>query len=310
MRRLGILVACVLVVIPAKAQEARCSYRDVYVQVRTHDGRPATRIEPSALTAKIQGKSAAIVSVQPVKEIRAVFLLDASGSMNYEAPHWSAALNVVRVLANALPTNTQIAFAARSLKMSRSLPVSLDTRAKLDEELAALNINAYQKDNRTALWDWVSDAIDLFEHTKPGDTVFLISDGGDNASKRRYEDVEKQLAVAGVRLNTIIIPPLPNNSARWPDTWETPEEEEGARQLQRLAISSGGTAVFVQTTKQNEYARTLNTLATDFGWVLRIRDEHSVKRWASWKLEVVDQEGRTLHGVDTKFPRLWPPCIQ
>jgi hypothetical protein len=88
---------------------------------------------------------------------------------------------------------------------------------------------------RTALLDALRESVRMFGTPQNGDMLLLISDGEDNSSSSREGALSDTLIANGVRLFFCIIG-APENRGPVP-------EELGARDIQRLALATGGLSI-------------------------------------------------------------------
>jgi hypothetical protein len=87
---------------------------------------------------------------------------------------------------------------------------------------------------KTALRDAILQAISMLDHPTSADAVYVLTDGGDNASHSSVDGLNRRLAVSSVRVFAVLLyRDLPYRN-------RTPEEEIGPQDLSEIAHKSGG----------------------------------------------------------------------
>jgi hypothetical protein len=87
---------------------------------------------------------------------------------------------------------------------------------------------------RTALRDAIFQGIQLLDHPSSADAVYVLTDGGDNASHQSASELDRRLAVTSVRLFAVLLYQERSNRSR------TPEELTGPGELAEITQKSGG----------------------------------------------------------------------
>jgi hypothetical protein len=206
------------------------------------------KLSASDFRAKVKGGEIPILAItNPPTTRRIVFVLDRSGSMT--SPR-SDSVDSPRTLANqslseavsAIPSSDVVAFLAFAGKsMSQTEFMTPDSaKAKLPDILAW----SPEKNNelRTPLWDNIEFALAILKAHASGDTIVVISDGGDNMSKLGESRLEGKLLAADVQLFAVAVTST---------SWQTPEEAEGPPNLAKLAEATGGAFVIVDKPLNN-----------------------------------------------------------
>ena len=168
---------------------------------------------------------------------RVIVLLDASGSMNLpgNAAKWKLARLAAADVVTALPPGSKVGLITFAGSNKTQAWLSADRTPILDW---LQNDKAGYRDQlkgKTALYDTIQTALAQLQPTEPGDAIFVITDGGENASTARRSQIKSALREAGVRLFTLILPP---------GTAIDPAELAGSKELSSLSNESGG---FVET---------------------------------------------------------------
>ncbi|MBZ5688208.1 MAG: VWA domain-containing protein [Acidobacteriia bacterium] len=169
---------------------------------------------------------------------RVMILVDVSGSMNDRGnfAKWKIARMAALDLVSTLPPGSKVGLITIATKNKTQFPLSKDRQIIADwlerEETRGLDLLG----GKTALYDAIESALTQLQPHEPGDVIYVIGDGGENASNSRRSEVEEALRKSQVRLFTLILPPNVTNSAT--------VEVAGGHQLASLSSSSGG---FVET---------------------------------------------------------------
>lgn len=116
----------------------------------------------------------------------------------------------------------------------------------------------------TALFDSLREAVRLFQTPQVGDTIVVVTDGGENKSKLGNVELETELHASGVRLVLVLVKhPHP----------ESPEESEYVDWLPRLATRTGGTTAVIDITNRSwrdPKDVTLNRAALREFWIQQV----------------------------------------
>lgn len=182
-------------------------------------------VDASDLTGRYHGKPVRIVSLRQHPVVpRVLILLDTSGSM--EAVR-KFALSATEEVVAQLPQSTKVAVLTFAEKTEGTSIFTADHEA-LRNLLSGLEA---QKDKKmTALIDSMQRAVDAFGAAKEGDTIYVISDGADNASRLRWQKLQEELVDRGTRVFAILV--------RWRGPIATVEESD--QHLSEIVNSTGG----------------------------------------------------------------------
>ncbi len=153
-------------------------------------------------------------------------------------PPWTLALTLASHIAATRMRNTSVALLifGDNIYEQRDFSESAEIIADRLREITSDSANARKEvRGRTALLDTIMVALHLLAPPRSDDVIYAITDGGDNSSHVRQDQVERALVSSGVRFYASIV-----NSAspRGP----TPEELKGPDQLRELADATGGFA--------------------------------------------------------------------
>lgn len=169
-------------------------------------------ITPAMLHVKIGKSFFPVSSVERIKTFRILLLLDASGSMTYDSSH-DPKVDTVQRLKEFLDENLW------------NLPPGLEVGFGLFNKVAVFG-NEFTPDperlhhlipettarlkrpgnGATAILDAIHEALSQFGSVRPGDTILLITDGGENDSKKVLgKNLAKELSQKGVRLFVVLV---------------------------------------------------------------------------------------------------------
>ena len=146
------------------------------------------------LQVAVKGDQASIISLVEVKHPpRVILLIDASGSMGpANGEHiWGIGLQAAKFAADALPPGASVALGTFSEHLE--LSEFQDTTSPTKPYLA---LGKLKPQHRTALYDAVSNASSRFNTPQFGDTIFVVTDGGDNHSSIRLHQLEDEFGRA------------------------------------------------------------------------------------------------------------------
>lgn len=182
----------------------------------------------------VGGKATAVAAFREARPPRIILLVDTSGSMSAEedaGPPWQGpqhlgvGLLAAMFAAETIPQDSVAAFGTFNDTGKISIFLS---HTQLKSEVLALG--AIPPKGRTALYLAIRKVIPQFEKPQFGDTIYLVTDGGDNLSGELREKVKRELIARGIRVFVFFVL----------HQFRSPEEREGARDMAELARSTGG----------------------------------------------------------------------
>jgi Mg-chelatase subunit ChlD len=161
--------------------------------------------------------------------LRVLLLIDSSGSM---APPKGGtgsgiALPTAAFAMDAVPSNAAVAVGRFA---ERLLLSQWQDRDSAREQISSLKYQSPK--GQTALYASISEASSIFRGSQFGDTIYLITDGGDNHSATDSRRLIENLIARGIRVFAFLI----NNK----EPFKTPEELEGRQVIEDLASLTGG----------------------------------------------------------------------
>ena len=235
------LASLVLCIHPVEAQEQPCTTRKLPVSFRDPQNLPLQNFSVSDLEAKVHGKPVKIVSLEAdPRPHRLVLILDSSGSMGSvedEPPLWNLGMSLARHLFEVNGPRAQFAMLVFNDQVTDEIDFS-QGNSVVGEKLRQIAENRdFVKTHikgKTALRDAILQAISMLDHPTSADAVYVLTDGGDNASHNSVEGLNRRLAVSSVRVFAVLL------NRNHPYRNRIPEEEIGPQDLAEIAHKSGG----------------------------------------------------------------------
>src|SRR3989442_11304005 len=236
------------VVLEAVGQETPCLRRTVMASV-TVAGQPVASVPTSGFKGEFRGKPVRILSAtRDVGPRRIVVLLDARGSMGgLTKGKWDLVLRAATDVAAHAPSDSSVALLVFNDKVKQKVDFSAGPQAVLEriaQVRAGLTPDRLPA-GRTPLRDAVLEGLKLLEPATPGDVIYAITDGGDNASKISPVAVEKALVSAGIRIVAFLV-------VDYPGLRRVPEELYGPDDVLQLVQATDGSDLSLKATRRSE----------------------------------------------------------
>lgn len=291
--------------------------RSLVVNVLDQHGIAIRDLTKENFLLRLNGKPTVLLAAKySLAPRRVVVLLDRSGSMagGNRTDRWALVREAVMDLLRQTPNDVPIAM----------LPFTNVVRDRFDFSQSRVAIskwlnegpgeqpNLKSKENRTALFDAILEGLRVLQPVQPGDAIYAITDGGDNASHSSQPQTKTALLESGVRLFVLCPTSLGGR---------TIEENEGRDLLSQTARDTGGFAFDVvnefagdsdfehffndgNRAKVKEYTEELNVQVHGF-WTLQLEAPTSSKP-AKLMLEIVDGAGKARKDLVLTYPRFLP----
>lgn len=294
----ALILGC-LCVLPARAQHDACHERTIPASILSKDGAPVPPLSIANFEATYQSKPVRVRVVAPEQgPPRMVILLDTSGSMKETE---KGTLDVAESLLSRMPPNAEVglAFFANDL-VQVALPTN--NRESLKFQLQGLRTHPSSYRGRTALWDAIGSIVSMFSHPQLGDTVFLITDGGDNQSKTDPEKVIHLLAAAGIRLFVVqVLDQWAKSLGRTADL-----ESQFQEKLPQVAEATGGFLIKSYSPDKVSLDREYWQIVSFYR--IEIDLPGAVNKPRQWKLDLVGFAKSERHNLVLAYPRVLAPC--
>jgi hypothetical protein len=310
---LFLLVSCAL----AHADQAPCLERTIAVSASANNGTSVTSLDSLALQGAYGGRAVVIKSIKPAEQLpRVVLLIDTSGSMESSEP---AAAALAELFVSRLPAETEIGLAFFDSNFHPMVSLGKD-RARLTFFLEALKNRQYYAEGSTALWSAVGEAAKMFGTPSLGDTIYVISDGGDNRSWPHMRDELQALTGSGIRLFAAVLADSIGLRSR------TPEELNGPGSMKEAVRTTGGASLFDPEAPGGPYSYSLdmvekNGKPTQFAenlnrqvnqllnyYRLEISLPEPIHKPQSWRLRLAGDRQPPTEKLQLIYPALLMPC--
>ncbi|HEX2713295.1 MAG TPA: hypothetical protein VHM88_13935, partial [Candidatus Acidoferrales bacterium] len=222
------------------------------------------------------------------------------GGHNWELT-WAAARDFIT---NMMPTNA-VAVLVLGREREQRREFSQDKDKLLLEIEESEKETRRRVDSARGLESLIPETARSLSPAGWGDAIYVITYRGVSGVGRDRVSLDEQLAASGVRVFGLW---LGDTLRPGPVGWRRRNETPAG--LDRLARLSGGTVVSVDTELKREQVpmivRPLYAAMTDV-YRIEVEFERPVGRHDEWKLEVVDQQGYKLKGVEVAYPTLLVP---
>ena len=302
----------------ALAQETPCLRRTVMASVMLA-GQPVASVSTSSFKGEFRGKPVRILSAtRDVGPRRIVVLIDASGSMvGLTKGKWDLVLRAASDVAAHAPPDSSVALLVFNDKVKQKVDFSAGPQAVL-ERIAQVREGRTPDRlpaGRTPLRDAVLEGLKLLEPATPGDVIYAITDGGDNASKSSPVAVEKALVSAGIRLFAFLV-------EDYPGLRRVPEAESVLNDFLQLVQATGGTTLGLSGTPWSDLqypAKEKDRLALKAAteglylqmaqfYRLEVDLPEPVTKPRRWKLEMVNERGAKMKEWQVAYQTTLLPC--
>lgn len=299
------------------AQQTPCLQRTLPVTVHDSHGFRMQGLTTADFQAKYRGQPVKILSIRhDNRPHRVVILLDTSGSMRGEVAgrEWKMASRVAAHIGQSNLKNTSFALFVFSDSVREQIDFSLDNSAVANRLLDIWSDTSYAKKSvrgQTALLDAILSALRLLGDSRYSESVYVISDGGDNVSRSHLENVRNALASGGVRLHVTLL---------GPESRISPQEAASARDLADLAAESGGLVLGPLGLNRSGYdlpepqrralanQLSLMYLGMTDNNLIEIELPQSADKWRKWSLELSPATKKLYKDLLIVYPQQLSPC--
>ena len=308
---------------PAATQEFSCQHRTVPVSFRDAHNLPILHVTIADLEAKAHGKPLKILSLAPdVRPHRLVLILDTSGSIGALTtgnPLWNLELPLAWHFFEMNRQRSQIALLLFSDKVNEVIDFSERNSAVADKLRHGSEDHDYLKKHlkgKTALRDAVLQGVQLLDHATSADAVYVLTDGGDNASAHSTSDLLRRLAATPVRIFAVLLHQGGGDRNR------APEEISGPEEFSEVALKSGGQiltaaqwhlgkiALSADTEGKLKTEETLSRLYQSIiqDSLLEIELPFPIEKNQPWELKLSDAARRQWKGAQIVYPSILVSC--
>jgi hypothetical protein len=271
---------------------AGCSSRDVAVNVRDAKGNFVDGLTLTSFQATINHQPIRVVADKTINSgARVVLLVDLSESMRF---------NATKFIAEHFVANMSGALRIAMVTFSDHILETLDF-GSLPRDIL-LHLEHSENLGHTSLHDSVVNAAGMFHEPRPGDAIYVITDGGDNRSSSRPTAVGHLLESKGIRLFWFDL-----NDRYFP----TEQARLGQSDMKWLTELSGG--LVVETSDPIDRRSFDELVSGIYGSMKNFYDlslelPSAADDRRSWNLEVLDNQGKKLKGVKVYYSKPLPAC--
>ncbi|MCI0658831.1 MAG: VWA domain-containing protein, partial [Acidobacteria bacterium] len=278
----------------------------VAVNVLDEQGRQVTGLTAENFRGKYRGKPVKIVSATwDAGPRRIVILLDRSSSM-FWGDKWKVARKAAEDVVFYGPPGNDVAMVLFGMQPEEV--VGFDRgRSGVAQRLGELMQSREEGRGRTGLFNALLEGVRLLEPSQTGDTLYVVTDAGENASRMKRKTLERAVFCSGARVFVFYL------SDRAPNVWDR-EYFRGADATGELVRGTGGFAVaptqssgpfwqapdYNLTPEQEQQvaadARRLYEFVASY-YRVEVELPRQLDKTREWDLEVVDGVGKRMKDV-------------
>lgn len=309
---------------PAAQQRSPCTSYRVRVNVIDKDGYAIAGLRAEDFQGRFRGKPVKIVSVRTdTRAARIVIVLDASGSMRGRKEsgygRWKLASGIAAHATLTLAPRNRVALLMFSEK-TFIVGFAEGQQAILRELQSIQADSAIETRVRggTTLYSAIVEAAQVLTPPEAGDAMLIITDGLDNLSSERADQMASLLIDSGVRMFVTLFPEAPGTVGAG-----SRGLKRTIRQFQGIAAMTGGWVLRVNSKKGGqeptfqlgseadaEPAEQLSRLyaAMTEAYEIVVELPQAVDKPREWQLELVPRPGLKPQDYQLAFPRKLLPC--
>lgn len=314
------LFPCVVIDLAAAQGALGCVNSTMVASVVDPHGMPIIGLRAADFRVSSRRDRATVASSQyRENQGRVVVLFDNSGSMA------GRAFSNKRKVAGSVASEF-VALAPAQMQVSLlSFASSIDTRfggangRKMIQEWLdnPPTENRKTKEVQTALYDAILESLHELSPYQPGDSIYVITDAGDNRSKASFSQLERAMLGSGVRLYVFLLTDFASNQG----------DQGGKYNMEGLARRTGGFLVGMQAHEfmivtnehfvyndevvkaiQNTTRQILNQMSSFY--VLSVSEQAPSAKAKDWSLEVIDADGHKRKDIGLAFSHSLTSCSQ
>ncbi len=299
--------------------------RTVPVNVLTYNTYQVLPFQPERLRGSLKGRPVTISHFERIKGNRILLLIDISGSMG----DFSQLNDLLDLFLGQIPAGSSVAvgfFNDKTLLSDGFISVPKELIKSL-ERFRGLEVQGH-----TALYDAIDQGLRFFQQPNPGDSILLISDGGENESKVQEKALNKALMESGIRVFVIL--PLTGDSPALQSTTAVPggplpppdslrisasQIAAEARALSDLVEKSGGAVYPILRSdlrwshkkwrpRMLDSARKFWLDAVAGGYLISVGVPRDLREPQAWKLSIDKAGDKNLGDGFVIYPRKLMPC--
>jgi len=285
------------------APETPCPRRTLPLIVEDSQGVPIEGLGQSDFEARAHSGPATILSLVPDdRPHRIVLFLDASGSME---SRWKAVTTLGDDLVETPLPNTQIALVIFGKQIYEHIDFP-GGRAAIAYRLRQIRSGGpgpvLVPHGKTALFDSMLEALHLLNNPSSADSFYLVTDGGDNTSKARFNDVVQAFTSSSVRVFSSFVVDL--------HAGRTPEQLPGIEEINDLAHKTGGEMIVPFGRDPEKIAAEVHNFYQKMVRSYRVEIElsGSSDKQRLWELKASPGSKDRLKNARLVYPQELPAC--
>jgi len=310
-----IRLAAIFILLTSSLPAQDCLTRKLTINISNKDWQRVSGIPADEIQGTYRGKPISVLDLKTdySPKRRVLLLLDTSGSMSSGRDSRNRTYNasmplVVNKTIALLPPETPLSVGHFGSKVELWSYRDSD-RSRAIEAVKDILAKQSKFDGRTPLFAALHAGVSLFQPIQPGDSIILVTDASENASKN-VDQFAKEFERSGLRLFAFVYG-LNDEDRR------TPEEIEGPRQLLDLIERTGGFMISVPRTfasdpKQADDAVTLVASALVsrvlYTQELTIQLPESSKKAEKLKLRLSGLDSKQAKQLHLEYPAVIQPC--
>lgn len=303
-----------LLVLSASAAAQTCTQTVPISVLDPKTGSFIPSLQAALLHAKAEKNVLPIVGFQPIKTSRLVILIDESGSMGYVndpvAHKKEAIARTEEALLQFLKESPEVA--AEYGFFNDKVVFSGKLTSRQQELLEGIEVAKSQFGKTgfgpTSLYDALHQALLRLQPVQPGDSIVLLTDGGDNKSKLQAKDIKEELRASGVRLFSFVIA-----------GHMFPPDADEISELYGLVESSGGGVAAIDIynlswADKKTLAANINVLKHFWtqqilnGYLLSLEVPANSNKNRKWTLKLDRAADGDLKNAGLRYPNRLPGC--
>jgi hypothetical protein len=314
LRACASLIAVHIALVPALRcqQSGDCQSTNLIVGVRDVRGSFIPGLDTAAFRAELSHHAVKISSSsRQHSSPRLIVLIDVSGSMSHPGK-WKIASAVANELVSDAPADAQIGFAMFADDVREAVPFTSERGIVIEKVRQLPSLAQAERKGKSAIRDSIARTVDLFQKPEPGDAIYVITDGEDNASRTDLKKTRGILTARGVRLFVFL---MRSKLLDADDRVHVNDFEGLAPQVGGMVIRYEAQDGFPEEWYDGARSQELLTSSTKIidqeiwnYYLLRMQLPSTFSKEQKWNLELLDRNGRKRKDAELAYPREFLPC--
>ncbi len=238
--------------------------------------------------------------------------MDVSGSMA-EPGKWQVADAVANELVSEAPADAQLGFAMFAEDVREPVPFASGRSVVIEKVRRLRNLGQAERKGKSAILDSIVKTVDWFQKPEPGDAIYVITDGEDNASRTSLKKAREILTAGGVRLFLFLMRSqlLGADERVHMDDFEGLAPQTGGMVVRYASRQAGYTDEWYDGARTADLLKSFTRIIDQEIWnyyLLRVELPVALSKEHKWNLELLDQNGQERKDVELAYPREFLPC--